>query len=192
MPVIVPLSKSPGAQGVGRRGEFTPARVWYEDQGMVLIPHDVMGDLDYVAPYLTTRGKMTHRSIFQRPVNGANKTDWVMDGKAYKKFIKLCREKGIIPPPQPQTIKSLLNMTRSQYENLQVPTTEDRSRRDRYEATASRLKKQISVLEAELHLSEEHYGKPTEAVLGSDVHSVLDAALDTKKSKGKGKKSASD
>lgn len=176
LPVIVQLSKSPGVQGVGRRGQFGEARAWYEANGLILIPHSVLPK-DYVRLYRNAKGKKVHRTVFQTPVNTADKTTiWNHDSEAWGKFLQLLRIRRIVLPPMPSTIAHMLRIRQLAYDNLRVPSADDVSRRDRYERQASMLKRQIATLQDELESSYEHYGRP-QAAVRSEISDLLDEAL---------------
>lgn len=174
-PVIVQLSKSPGVQGVDRRGGFAHAEAYYRSQGFTLIPHDIVPG-DYVAAYKNARGQAVHRSIFTEPVDGPNGTVWVHDGESWAKFLALLKLRGIVTTPRPHIVRSMLESVRQQYDQLRPPAIDDASRRDAYDRRVAMLRRQIATLEAALVESTKEHGTPEQRT-GSGVGSMLDAAL---------------
>jgi hypothetical protein len=175
VPVIVPLSKSPGVQGVDRHGNFSSAMAYYLDRGFTLIPHDIIPG-DYVSLYANRRGQKVHRSVFQLPLDGPNGTVWTFDGEAWAKFLRLLRAKGIVKAPRPHIVRGLLAAKIKEYEHLRPPSIDDASRRDAYERRVTMFQRQIEALKAELAGAIEAHGDsggPVRNVIGG----VLDAVL---------------
>ena len=196
VPVLVQLSRSPGVQGVGRKGEWGAAQAYYLERGFSLIPHDVIPG-DYVSLYLNKRGQRVHKSVFQSPVDGPNGTLWAVDDESVRKFVQLLRVKGIIKAPRPHVIRALLHQKQGAYSTLRPPSVDDASRRDAYDRMVTMLQKQIEGLQAELAAALVEYGDESR-VIRSSVGGLLDEALaeasgdqealqEARKAKGKGK-----
>lgn len=150
VPVIVHLSRDPGINGVGPDGSFRSAKVQYEERGYVLIPHDVLGDTDYVAPYLNKKGAKVHRTLFQTGYNDATgNTQWAFDQEAWDAFIDLLRERGVIAQPRPEVLHGLLEQVRQTLANKRIPRSDDQSKVDSYNMQCDLLKAQIATLERE-------------------------------------------
>lgn len=176
LPVVVQLSKSPGVQGVGRRGQFGEARAWYEEQGLTLIPHDIL-PADYVALYRNEKGKKVHRTVFQQPANTADGTTvWEHDGETWKKFLRLLRVKGYVKPPLPVVVRQLLDREIKTKDGMRSPG-DNALLRERFERDLRRCNRNIEKLEMELEASYQIYGRPVVAAR-SEVSDLLDAALE--------------
>lgn len=175
LPVIVPLSKTPGVQGCDRRGNWGAARTYYLDRGFTLIPHDVIPS-DYVAAYVNEAGQDVHRSVFQTPLDGPNGTVWTFDAEAWGKFVRLLRLKGYIKPPRPHIIRGMLHDKQREYDHLRPPAIDDASRRDVYDRRVKMLQRQLESLKAELEAAVKTYGSDASPVRG-DIGDLLDAAL---------------
>lgn len=160
-PTIVQLSKAPGVGPVGARGDFRAAKAWYESQGYVVLPHNLLGATDYVAPYRNKKGALVHRTIFQVGYNDATgTTKWSFDQEAYDAFIELLRKRGIVQQPKPQIIVGLIEQTKSILENKRQPRVDDAEKIERYNEQVAILRKQLTTLEAELVESYKVHGHP--------------------------------
>jgi hypothetical protein len=176
VPVIVQLSKSPGVQGVGRRGQFGEARAWYEEQGLTLIPHDIL-PADYVALYKNEQGHPVHRVAFATPENTTDgQTFWTQDSESWGKFIRLLRIRKIVKPPLPIVVKQMLDREKRDLDSLRSPG-DNHHLRVRYDRDVKRISRNIGTLEVELEASFQLYGRPVSNTRSS-VADLLDAALD--------------
>lgn len=162
VPTIVHLSKSPGVNGVGKDGDFEPAAARYRKQGWKLIPHDVLGaDLDYVTPYKNRKGKMVHRTLFQKPYNTSEDiTDWAFDREAWTSFIQLLRKRNIITQPEPAIVRGWVERKEAEVHQLRTPPTNDGPAMRRYEEQSTRLNLQLEGLKREYEVSIGIYGAP--------------------------------
>ena len=175
VPVLVQLSRTPGVQGVGTRGEFGAAQAYYLERGFTLIPHDIL-PTDYVALYLNRKGQRVHRSVFQSPIDGPNGTIWTCDEESIAKFIKLLRIRGFIRPPRPHIVRGMLHTKQQEYDHLRPPSSDDASRRDVYDRRVVMLRKQIKSLEAELEAAVVTFGDDA-APVSNTIGDLLAGAL---------------
>jgi hypothetical protein len=163
VPVISHMPKTPGCNGVDKNGDFTPARIRYENLGYRLINHDVLPG-GYVAVYRNKKGSKVHRTVFQRGHDFQGVTHWLHDGKAWSGFIKLLRQRGIIQQPKPEVVLAMLKIKRQVYEGMRQPRVDDAAGLTRYNEKVERMQREIATLEREMKASEELYGEATSPV----------------------------
>lgn len=162
MPTVIHCSKDPGSGAVAANGDFTPAELEYRKRGWLPIPHETLGEVDYVAPYRNTKGKMVHRTIFQRGYNTAEGTTrWAFDQEAWDAFIALLRKRGLIKQPRPEVVSGLLEAAQEALRNIRAPRSDDGEKMERYLERVEVLKRQIAVLCDELGASYEAHGRPS-------------------------------
>lgn len=161
MPTVVHISKEPGSGAVSPDGDFAPQELALKKRGFLPIDHEVIAaDTDYVAPYRNRKGRVVHRTVFQRPyatVEGV--TNWAFDQDAWDDFIALLRAKGVIRRPRPEILSGMLEQQRELLRNKRSPRTDDGEAIERYNEKIKRIHAAIDVLTAEVAASEKEYGK---------------------------------
>jgi hypothetical protein len=175
IPTVVHLSKEVGHGAVAADGDFTPAEIEYKRRGYQLIPHDILGDIDYVALYRNRKGKKVHRSIFQEPYDTANGvTEWTFDQEAWDRFISLLRKRNFIKAPRPKIVEGLLRQTEEAYDGLlrREPSRDQAEKHEAWQKKVDLIRSQVRTLKAELEASYETYGRPA-----SRARSALAAQL---------------
>lgn len=179
LPTITAVGKQVGTGAVDRDGDFALEQRRLEKQGLIVIPHDVLGpDADYVAPYLNRKGKTVCRSIFQVGYTGpGGETLWQHDREAYVRFVELLIRRGLIPPPTPQVISGMRveQEQRIKFLASRRPSELHPELVERHQQQVSAAQRALDVLTDAMSAAEQHYGKPRSQ--GRDlVLAALDAA----------------
>lgn len=191
-PVFVQIPRKSGVNGyrghdkasIDRR-RWAKAQAQAEAQGLVFIEHDVLSEFDtpdYVTPYLTTDGRVTHRSIFAEPVDMGPQqaTKWEHDAEGWSSFIDVLRAKGIIEPPSPGVVRNLLTL--SDIEGSLLAKQRPEPSAPHYNLWDRRMRAkeaERAMLERELAISVAHYDEkqaPT-MVQRKSLRAKLHAAL---------------
>jgi len=181
-PLIKPCSKTMGVNSNDPRngGSFVANQRQHEANGYTFIEHDVLpGGRDYVVPYKTKKGRLTHRCVFEVPVlRGDGKTKFLIDRSAWDAFVRMLRAKGVIKPPQPSTIAGMITQKRSEMNHLVQPTGGDERMQRRYRDAAARLQRQLDSLESEMETSVKAFGELVAPAMADGLMAEMQAEID--------------
>jgi hypothetical protein len=106
LPLLAKLVGEPGVNGVSKNGDIAPAQIAATRKGWTIIPWTVI-DGGYVRVFQGKSGPV-HLSIFEQPKMVANRTIIKQDQAAYRQFLLMLLDTGVIDPIDPDILEGLI------------------------------------------------------------------------------------